>query len=31
MAMRPMFMSEPPPFAQVLEQLADAEETLNHV
>lgn len=31
MAMRPMFMSEPPSFTQVLEQLADAEQTLNRV
>ena len=27
--MRPMFMSEPPPFADLMRQLADAEQTIN--
>lgn len=27
--MRPMFMSEPPPFAELMERLAEAEHTLN--
>lgn len=27
--MRPMFMSEPPPFAELMRQLADAEQVLN--
>ena len=27
--MRQMFMSEPPPFAELMRQLADAEKTLN--
>jgi hypothetical protein len=30
-AMRPMFMSEPPPFASLMEQLAETEQRLNAV
>lgn len=29
--MRAMFMSEPPPFAELMERLAQAEATLNNV